>query len=151
MNIYAFPSRTRTNIWAGIGRGLWAVSHSKHPSTNKGRATKAAKMPIGAFGLLYCSENQTYSTPFVVLSEPDPTLMVIGVWPEEWILPFQIRALGSPLRSVRREDMYQLLPSLRANPSLSVDDLLEIRGVQAFNASTVTEADWAALFQALVI
>ena len=46
MNIYAFPSRTRTNIWAGIGRGLWAVSHSEFPSTNKGRATKAAKMPV---------------------------------------------------------------------------------------------------------
>ena len=150
MNIYAFPSRTRTNIWAGIGRGLWAVSHSKFASTNKGRATKAAKMPVGAFGLLYCSEDQAYSTPFVVLSAPHPTLVVHGVWPEDWILPFEIRALGSPLRSVPRSQMHSLLPSLRANPALAVDDLLEIRGVQAFNASTITEADWAALFEALV-
>jgi hypothetical protein len=151
MNVYAFPSRNRTNIWAGIGRGLWAVSHSRHPSTNKGRATKAAKMPVGAFGVLYCSEDQTYSTPFVVLGSPDSSLMVTGVWPEPWILPFGIRALGSPLRSVRREDLPALLPSLRAAPGLNVDDLLEIRGVQAFNASTITESDWAALFEALVI
>ncbi len=151
MNIFAFPSRTRTNIWAGIGRGLWAVSHSRYASVNKGRATKAAKMPVGAFGLLYCSEDQTYSTPFVVLSSPHPFSMVTGVWPEPWILPFEIRPLGSPLRSVQRPDMYNLLPSLRSNPSLSVDDLLEIKGVQAFNASTITEADWTALVEALVI
>jgi len=37
------------------------------------------------------------------------------------------------------------------NTSMSVDDLLEIKGVQAFNASTITERDWAALFNALVI
>ncbi|MDB5710096.1 MAG: hypothetical protein JWL96_2166 [Sphingomonas bacterium] len=151
MNIYAFASRSRTNIWAGIGRGLWAVSHSPHPSTNKGRATKAAKMPIGSFGLIYCSENQTYNTPFVVLGAVHPTLVIADVWPEPWILPFEIRALGNPSRAVRREEMYDLLPSLKAGPSLSVDDLLEIKGVQAFNASTITEADWAALFEALVI
>jgi hypothetical protein len=151
MNIYAFPSKTRTNIWAGIGRGLWAVSRSRYDSTNKGRVTKAAKMPIGAFGLLYCSADQTYSTPFVVLGQPDPRSVVNGVWPEEWILPFPIRALGSPLRSLRRAAIPALLPSLISNPSRTVDDLLEIRGVQAFNASTITEGDWAVLFEALVI
>jgi hypothetical protein len=108
-------------------------------------------MPVGAFGVLYCSEDQCYSTPFVVLTRPDPTLMITNVWPEPWILPFGIRALGSPARSIQRELMYDLLPSLRNDKTLSVDDLLEIRGVQAFNASTITEADWAALFEALVI
>jgi len=151
MDIYAFTSRTRTNIWAGIGRGMWAVSLSEHDSVNKGRATKASKMPIGAFGLLYCSEDQTYSTPFVVLSKPAPNVSIANVWPETWVLPFQIRALGSPEKPLPRTQMPKLLPTLRNNPRLGVDDLIEIKGVQSFNASTITEADWAALFEALVV
>jgi hypothetical protein len=108
-------------------------------------------MPIGSFGLIYCSENQTYSTPFVVLGPVNTAAVITDVWPESWILPFEIRALGNPGRAVKREDMHNLLPTLNANPSRSVDDLLEIKGVQAFNASTITEADWATLFEALVI
>jgi hypothetical protein len=145
--VFAFTSRTVTNIWAGIGRGLWAVSESQHDSVNKGRETKASKMLIGSFGLIYCSEDQSYSTPFVVLSEP--TGVAERVWPETWIMPFRIRPLGNPSKSVRRADMPKLLPALAGGRS--VDDLLQIRGVQTFNASEVPQEDWAILMKELVV
>jgi hypothetical protein len=108
-------------------------------------------MPVGAFGIIYCSETQEYSTPFVVLSKADPNLSISDVWPETWVLPFGIRPLGNPSKAVQRSAMQTLLPSLQTNPQMSVDDLLEVRGVQAFNASSISQADWSALFGALVV
>jgi hypothetical protein len=59
MKLYSFASENLTNIWAGIGAGMWAVGESDNPTFVKGRNTKAARMPIGAFGILYCNDTES--------------------------------------------------------------------------------------------
>jgi hypothetical protein len=71
MKLYSFASENLTNIWAGIGAGVWAVSESENPTFVKGRITKAARMPIGAVGILYCNETGSLTVPFVVYSRAD--------------------------------------------------------------------------------
>jgi hypothetical protein len=46
MKLYSFASEDLTNIWAGIGAGMWAVGESDNPTFVKGRITKAARMPM---------------------------------------------------------------------------------------------------------
>jgi hypothetical protein len=50
MKLYSFASEDLTNIWAGIGAGMWAVGESDKPAFVKGRNTKAARMPIAHSG-----------------------------------------------------------------------------------------------------
>ena len=68
MKLYSFASENLTNIWAGIGAGMWAVGESDNSAFVKGRVTKAARMPIGAFGT-YCNETGSLTVPFVIYSE----------------------------------------------------------------------------------
>lgn len=77
-NVYVFASKNRTNIWAGIGAGLWAVADADGPHA-AGRQTKAMQMPVGALGVIYCVENQSLTTPFVVLSPVDVHAEVLDV------------------------------------------------------------------------
>ncbi len=69
MKLYSFASENLTNIWAGIGAGMWAVGESDNSAFVKGRITKAARMSIGAFGILYCNETGSLTVPFVCLFE----------------------------------------------------------------------------------
>ena len=152
MNIYGFASDSLTNIWAGIGAGLWAVGASADASFSKGRLTKAAKMPIGAFGVLYCKETGSFTTPFVVYSHPDPTATISNIWSDPWVLPFKIKPLGNPTRSMTVAQMKVLLPSVAqkkiANP---LTHLIRVQGNFAFQPSEISEADWMALIENLAI
>jgi hypothetical protein len=67
MSIFVCSSNNLTNIWAGIGANMWAVSESQQ---HKGRVTKSRKMKVGNRGLLYCTETQGLMTPFLVYSKP---------------------------------------------------------------------------------
>lgn len=60
-------------------------------------------MAIGSLGILYWSGGKAFTTPFIVTSEPDPNEVVPDVWPEEWVMPFQIIALGTPRKMFPRE------------------------------------------------
>jgi hypothetical protein len=152
MNIYGFASDSLTNIWAGIGAGQWAVGFSQNAIFNKGRLTKAAKMPIGAFGILYCSETGRYTTPFVVYSKPDPERTISNVWSEPWVLPFRIKPLGNPDRSISPAEMKELVPSVRTRKiSNPLTNFITVQGNFAFQPSVITDADWAALIEALAI
>ncbi|WP_147414329.1 hypothetical protein [Sphingomonas gilva] len=152
MKIYGFASDSLTNIWAGIGSGQWAVGSSKNESFSKGRLTKAQKMPIGAFGILYCTETTAYTTPFVVYSKPDPQQTVTNIWSEPWVLPFSIKPLGNPTRSMSVEQAKLLLPSMhetgRSDPR---KHLITVQGNFAFQASEISDADWSALIENLAI
>ena len=152
MKIYGFASDSLTNIWAGIGAGQWAVGFSDNPTFNKGRLTKAAKMPIGAFGILYCTETSAYTTPFVVYSKPDPVETVSNIWSEPWVLPFKIKPLGNPDRSMSVDDAKLLLPGMqeagRADPR---KHLITVQGNFAFQASEISDADWSTLIENLAI
>ena len=90
IKIHVFASKSLTNIWAGIGARLWAVAESQ--AQMPGAKTKAAKVRVGALGLLYCSATQSVTTPFVITSHPDTSARVSNVWPEEWHFPFGITA-----------------------------------------------------------
>ena len=146
MRLYSFASENLTNIWAGIGAGMWAVGDSDSPAFVKGRITKAARMPIGAFGILYCNQTGSLTVPFVVYSKADPGRIETEVWSRAWVLPFDIKPLGNPRRQLPRERARQILPSLKDEP---FEKLFLVQGQFAFQATDVTDADWAILIQEL--
>jgi hypothetical protein len=150
MKIYGFSSDSLTNIWAGIGAGQWAVGLSDNLTFNKGRLTKAEKMPIGAFGILYCTETASYTTPFVVYSRPDPVKTISNIWTRPWVFPFKIKPLGDPTRSMSVADATTLLPSMqepgRTDPR---KHLITVQGNFAFQASEISDADWSTLIENL--
>jgi hypothetical protein len=150
MKIYAFPSAKLSNVWAAVGAGRWAVSKSDHDAVNKRRATLAAEMPIGSFGILYLS-GQGYTTPFVVTSEPDYVDPETKVWPEEWHLAFDIKPLGNPSKILSRDDAMKKLPSIARKGLKNVDDLIYTKGVQTFVPSEIGEDDWSVLITELAI
>ena len=146
MKLYSFASENLTNIWAGIGAGLWAVGESDNSTFVKGRNTKADRMPVGAFGILYCNETSSLTVPFVVYSKANPNRTENEVWSKPWVLPFSIKPLGNPRRQLPRERARQILPSLEEN---SFEKLFLVQGQFAFQAAEVTDADWAILVQDL--
>jgi hypothetical protein len=146
MKLYSFASENLTNIWAGIGAGMWAVGESENSTFVKGRITKAARMPIGAFGILYCNETGSLTVPFVVYSKANPDRTETDVWSKVWVLPFDIKPLGNPRRQLTRDRAKKVLPSLKEN---SFEKLFLVQGQFAFQATEVTDEDWAVLIQEL--
>src|SRR5262245_36028132 len=140
MKLYSFASENLTDIWAGIGAGMWAVGESDNPSFVKGRITKASRMPIGAFGILYCNETGSLTVPFVVYSKADPERIETQVWSKAWVLPFAIKALGNPRRKLTRDRARQIVPSLK---DVSFEKLFLVQGQFAFQSTAVTDEDWA--------
>jgi hypothetical protein len=102
MDIFVFSSKNLTNIWAGIGARKWAVS--KELAENPATVTKAKSLRIGSLGLLYCSETQSFTAPFLVSSAPEVNVSVSNIWPEEWWLPFSIFPLGSPNKQMSKDE-----------------------------------------------
>jgi hypothetical protein len=149
MSIFVFASSNLTNIWAGIGAGLWAVSKSEYAATNKGRVTKARNMEIGSFGILYCVETQSLTTPFVVFSSPDPEAVEAHVWPEEWVLPFKIHPLGTPRKQLNKDQAMKVLPTLVASGETNFGHVVNIQPITVFSASRLTELDWEVLIRHL--
>src|SRR3569623_824609 len=152
MRIYGLASDSLTNIWAGIGSGLWAVGISTNATFTAGRKTKAAKMPIGALGILYCTQTTSYTTPFVVYSIPVSEKTITDVWADPWVLPFKIKPLGDPSRSLSVERAKVLLPSMQEPGK---DDprkhLITVQGNFAFQPSDISDEDWSALIEELAI
>jgi hypothetical protein len=146
LNIYVFTSNNLTNIWAGIGARRWAVSDVV--ATRPGKVGQANNLLIGSLGVLYCSETHELTTPFVVTSRPQPGVIVTNIWPEPWHLPFQITPLGSPTRTLTNNQLAQQLPSVAANQQ-QWHNILFVRSDFAFQASTITDADWEYLYSNL--
>jgi hypothetical protein len=146
MNLYAFSSKNLTNIWAGIGAGLWAISEEAASNVG-GAAAKAKRLRVGAAGIIYCSKDQAFTTPFLVLSAPAENRMVDYVWPERWTLPFRIQPLGTPRALLPKDELASVLPSLRDGRPWN--RLLHIEPTTVFVPSEITEADWEALFARL--
>src|SRR5580704_12683155 len=148
MAIFPFSSSNKTNIWAGIGAGLWAVSRATDP-VHKGRITKSRGMHIGSLGILYCVETQSLTTPFMVLSVPDTEKVISDVWPEEWVLPFKIQPLGTPYRQMHKDEVMRLLPTAAASASNNISNVINITPPAAFAPSRLTDRDWAVLVEQL--
>jgi hypothetical protein len=152
VKIYGFASNSLTNIWAGIGSQLWAVGKAVDASYAKSRLTKAGKMPIGAFGILYCNETASYTTPFVVYSKPDPKSVISNIWADPWVLPFGIKPLGNPNQSLTVAQMLKAIPKAAER---KIKDprkhFITVQGNFAFQASDITEDDWAILIEKLAV
>jgi len=146
MKLYSFASEDVTNIWAGIGAGMWAVGESENAAFVKGRITKASRMPIGAFGILYCNETGSLTVPFVVYSKVDSQRIETEVWSKPWVLPFAIKPLGTPRRQLSRSHAKEVIPSLA---SKSFEKLFLVQGQFAFQSTDVMDEDWAVLIQEL--
>jgi hypothetical protein len=146
MQAYVFSSSNLTNIWAGVGARMWAVSETQ--AANPSIAGKAEKLPLGAFGLLYCVETQSFTVPFVVRSKPEPDTVVRNVWPEPWRLPFQIIPLGSPRRQLSKDDLNSRLPALAAS-GREWHHVFHVQGLTAFAASEIDDGDWQVVIQQL--
>src|ERR1051325_3064382 len=110
MEIFVFSSKNLTNIWAGIGARLWAVAQRDESASASGRRTKSQNLRVGSLGLLYCVETHSLTTPFIVYSKPVPDGVVGDVWPEKWVLPFQMFPLGTPERQISSSEAKSVLP-----------------------------------------
>ena len=150
MELFCFASKNLTNIWAGIGAQMWAVAETS-PSDMKGRITKSKRMRIGALGLLYCNETHSFTTPFLVYSEPDPDKVITEIWPEKWRLPFRIHPLGNPSRQVHMDDAKKRWPVLVGSSSASVTAAMNITGTTVFVPVEITSDDWAMMINDLAI
>lgn len=147
MNLYVFSSKSLTNIWAGIGAGRWAISEQAAANVG-GVAPKAKKMRIGSQGIIYCSDVSAFTTPFLVISQPEEDVMVDDVWPERWTLPFRIRPLGTPHKRVHKDELATLLPSLADGRNWS--HVFHIQPTTLFVPSEIPDQDWEILFTKLV-
>jgi len=147
MDLCLFASRTITNIWAGIGARMWAVSHEQ--ATNiPSLAQKALRMPIGALGLFYCSETHSFTTPFLVYSPPQEGVVVDDVWPEQWTLPFRIHPLGTPRNQLHKDEAQNIIPTL-SNSDEPWTSVFFVQPTTVFVPSQITSDDWQILIQRL--
>ena len=146
MDLYIFGSVNLTNIWAGIGAGMWAISLQQAKNV-RGATEKAATMPIGALGLIYCSATHSFTTPFLVGSSPTERT-IEDVWPEPWTLPFRILPLGTPRKHLPKSDVATTLPTLRST-GRQWNHVLLVSPTTVFVPSKVDAADWEAIIIAL--
>jgi hypothetical protein len=148
VELFVFSSRNLTNIWAGIGARLWAVSQ-RHESGMKELVTKSKRMQIGSIGLLYCSEVQALTTSFIVYSTPDDQKVIENVWPEAWVMPFRIHPLGTPQKQLHKSDAVKLLPVFRAKNSTNIGHVFAIQPTTVFVPSEVSTEDWRIIVERL--
>lgn len=150
LKLYVFSSSTLTNIWAGIGARLWAVSQ-RDDAQLKGLITKAREMSVGSLGIFYCTEVQSLTTPFLIYSTPQGTEPVSDVWPQHdrWILPFKIHPLGTPRKRMHKDQAMTVLPSLVASGKTNITHVLPIPAATVFSPALVTGDDWELLLEHL--
>ncbi|WP_439631664.1 hypothetical protein [Shinella sp.] len=148
VSVYVFSSKSITNIWAGFGAGTWAVAIGAE-ATNKGKTTKALKMPIGSFGLLYCEPWKAFTLPFVTCSVPQSGSFEEEIWAERWMLPFKFKALGTPRKTMPGSEILEL-SGARERGLTNYANYLTVQGNFAFQASAIDANDWQTILSRLV-
>ena len=128
---------------------MWAVSETSSKDM-KARITKSKRMTIGSLGIIYCNETHSFTTPFIVISEPDPTKVVNNIWPEQnWRLPFSIHPLGNPSRQVDSNTAKQKWSLLFDIGAGGVSATMNITGTTVFVPVQVSADDWALMLSDL--
>jgi len=148
MDLFVFSSKNLTNIWAGLGAGLWAVSQ-REPRGMKELATKSQRMRVGSLGVLYCSATKSLTMPFVVYSNPDLSGQVDNVWPETWVMPFRIHALGTPDRQLHKDQAAQILPAFKVKGTTNISRVFNVAATAVFVPSPISPEDWQLLIEHL--
>ncbi len=151
MEIFVFASKNLTNIWAGIGARLWAVSQTEDSTTAQGRRTKSKNMRVGSLGILYCNDTHALTTPFIVYSRADPERVITNVWPEKWVLPFRMFPLGTPARQLSADEAKQILPVFMKSGETNFGKIFHVQPVTAFSATKIEQEDWAILISRLAV
>jgi hypothetical protein len=149
MEIFVFSSKNLTNIWAGIGARLWAVAPRQPSASAAGRVTKSQNMRVGSFGILYCVETHSLTTPFIVYSRPDVERVVADVWPEKWVLPFNMFPLGTPNLQLRANEAKRILPIFKKTGETSFGNIFHVQALTAFATTKIDNADWEILVDRL--
>jgi hypothetical protein len=142
MNLYVFVCKNLTNIWAGIGSRTWAVSEAD-PAIMKGRKTRAQNIQIGQYGIIYCSDETSLTTPFLITSSPDPEEKVSNIWPETWSMPFGIHPLGTPRKLWNAHDAAATLPFNKDKSNTNIASVFKIIGTVVFSPIDIEDEDWA--------
>lgn len=141
MELFVFSAANLTNIWAGVGAHMWAVSPEQ--ASNASIQGKARKFQVGSLGLFYCVATKSLTTPFLVTTTPRFGEVIANVWPESWELPFGIVPLGSPHKQIPVASLAEKLPSLTGGKSWT--SLFTFQPVTVFAASRPSTEDWAIL------
>src|SRR5690606_21064310 len=139
MLLYVFSCPKVTNIWAGIGARKWAVSKAS-PSVQQARHTKAGRIKVGQFGVIYRSDIKAFTTPFIIMSSPDLNTDVSDIWPETWTMPFDITPLGSPVRNWSAYEALDL-PFNRRSDKRNLTSVFNVAGTQVFVPINIGEED----------
>jgi hypothetical protein len=144
MKLYTFICKNKTNIWAGIGAGLWAVSEAD-PQVMQGRQTRAKDVSVGSWGLIYCSDenSKALTTPFIFVSKPDVDAVEKQVWPETWRMPFRIHPLGTPRKEWNAPDAARTLPFNAGSRNTNVTSVFKAVGTAVFSPVEIGDADWS--------
>jgi len=151
MELFCFASKNLTNIWAGIGANLWAVAQTSD-SDMRARITKSQKMRVGSFGLLYCNEVHSFTTPFIIYTMPDPIKKIDNIWPEKnWRLPFSIHPLGNPTKQLHKDKAKERWPILIKSKLESVSAAMHITGTTVFVPVIIASEDLEIILQDLKI
>jgi hypothetical protein len=145
IDVFCFTSSNLTNIWAGIGASLWAVSEVS-PKDMETRKTKSLEMAVGSYGLLYCAANRSFSTPFKVTSEVQ-WKEIKGVWPEAWWFPFGIKPMGTSKYQLTIKETTALVDVMKGRQS--VTDVFFLGGACTFVPSKVPDEDWRLILEEL--
>jgi len=145
INVFAFSSESMTNIWAGVGAQMWAVPKAPNPSVRG----KAAKLPVPAFGILYDAAAHRLTVPFVILETPNPSRVEASVWNGEWALPFRMKPLGTPRKTLSAIEASQVCPSFARLNTDNFGKVFRVSGAYAFNRCDLEWADWNILMERL--
>jgi hypothetical protein len=148
MNVFVFSSKTITNIWAGVGSGRWAVSKATAEMAQVKAGAKV--LPVGALGLFYCTEAKAFTTPFMVLTEPEQKTPDAGIWSGEWHLPFSIHPLGSPRLLMPIERALNILPTMKAAGKSKWTHVIHYQPTTAFRPTSLTDEDWEWIVRELI-
>src|SRR5262245_35121415 len=140
MKLFIFPSTTTTNIWAGIGAGLWAVKEGDAKRTQE-LTSKAKQMTVGSAGVIWRTGEEYFTTPFLVYSQPEPGKKITDVWPEPWILPFRVHTLGTPSRRLPKAEAWKKLPVLKNSGKTNIMHVLRANALTSFVPSEVSDVD----------
>lgn len=143
MKLFCFASRSDDNIRRGVLAKRWAVATVSHPAmlSRIGKARKYFRP--GDVGLLYSNTRHSFTVPFVVSSNVDTTEVVTDIWPEPWVLPFDITPLGNGCSAVSKEDArlrWTLFDRLPWKGSISAT--LNFTGTTVFVPTEITEQEW---------
>jgi hypothetical protein len=96
MRLFCFACRNIDNILKGYAARKWAVASTSDRDQQRRRTNARRNVAVGDLGVLYCNPLHAFTVPFRFASIPDFNRVETAVWPEPWILPFDIEPLGPP-------------------------------------------------------